>query len=343
MRRSASGSALTDPSWISVLVWLVIGRILSCARSGVHARSCARPSLSPTAARRCDRSVDEQAEPDRVTLAAVIERLGAVTEVDGAVDDLDLQLGDHGVATLDERFAHAAARLALDDFERAVLAAIALRELSPELGAALGRLAPAAPAGAATPRAVARLLAGPGVSVADVLFALGPGERLRRLGAVRSAPAPEGTALADRGVVLADRLAAILLGAAIDDPERGGRLRRVAPAVLPFGRAAVLERIAGLVGQIAGPPVAVHGPDAAPAIAQAAGRGLACVACGELADPGLAHDAVLAATLEQRVLVVDRLAALQPADRVLLPDRLALVPGAVLCLAGPDELTTLEH
>ncbi len=287
--------------------------------------------------------MDETAELERVTLAAVIERLGTISAVEQAVDDLDLQLGGHGVATLDERFAHAADRLALDDFERAVLATIALRELSPELGAALGRLAPPAPGGTATPRAVARLLTGPGVSVADVLFALGPSERLRRNGAVRMPPAPDGTALADRGVVLADRLAAILLGAAIDDPERGGRLRRVTGLELPFGRADVLARIAGLVAQSDGPPLAVHGPDAVVAIAQAAGRGLVCVACADLSDPELARDAVLVAALEQRVLVVDRLTALQPADRVLLPDRLALVPGAILCLAGPDELTALEH
>jgi hypothetical protein len=160
---------------------------------------------------------------------------------------------------------------------------------------------------------------------------------------VRLPPAPDGTALADRGLVLADRIAAVLLGAAIDDPARGGRLRRVVPASLPFGRADVLERIAGLIAQVGGPPLAVHGPDAALAVARAAGRGLVCVACAELTDPELAHDAVLAAALEERVLVVDRLAGLQPADRALLPDRLALLPGFVLCLAGPDELTALEH
>ena len=278
-----------------------------------------------------------------MTLATVNERLAAVAEVEHAVDDFDLQLGEHGVATLEQRFVHAADRLALDDFERAILAAVALRELSPELGAALARLAPPAPGASATPRAVARLLAGPGVSGADVLFALGPDERLRRLGAVRLPSGPEGTALADRGLVVADRLAAVLLGAAIDDPGRGGRLRRVAPSALPFGRDDVLQRIAGLVTQPDGPPLAVHGPDAAPAIAQAARRGLVCVACADLSDPELARDAVLTAALEQRVLVVDRLGGLPPADRVLLPDRLALVPGAVLCLAGPDELTALEH
>ncbi len=287
--------------------------------------------------------MDEQAELDRVSVAAVIERLGAVMAVDAALDDFDLQLGDDGVATLERRFARAADRLALDDLERAIVGALALRELSPELGAALGRLAPAAPSAAATPRAVARLLAGPAVSLADVLFALGPGERLRRHGAVRIAPAPEPTALADRPIVLADRLVAVLLGAALDDPGRAGRLRRVAPACVPLGRSVVLERIAGLVGQVDGPPLAVHGPDAAPVLAQAAGRGLVCVACAELGDPELARDAVLAAALEQRVLVVDRLAGLQPAERLLLADRLALVPRAVLCLAGPDELTALEH
>lgn len=285
----------------------------------------------------------EHDELDRVTLASVIERLAAVAEVDPVLDDLDVQLGAQGVVTLEHRFAQAAGALALDGFERAVLAAVALRDLSPQLGAALARLAPTSPGAAATPRAVARLLAGPGVSVADVLFALGPDERLRRQGAVRTAAAAEATPLADRAVVLADRLAALLLGAPIDDPSCGGRLRRLAPQALPFGRGPVLARIAALLAQAGGPPLAVHGPDAAPAIAQAAGRGLLCVACAELADAGVARDALLATALEQRVLVVDRLAALAPADRSALPDRLALVPGAVVCLAGADELTALEH
>jgi hypothetical protein len=278
-----------------------------------------------------------------VTIAAVIARLAGVAAVGPLRDDLDLRLGAEGVATLEQRFVHAADRLALDDFARAVLAAVALRELSPRLGAALGRLAPAGPGGAATPRAVGRLLAGPGVSLADVLSALGPGERLRRHGAVRLSPAPDGSALPDRSVVLADRLTAVLLGAAIDGPARGGRLRRVAPASLPSGHTDVVERIAGLIEQDDGPPLAVLGPDAALAVAGAAGRGLVCVAGAELADPYLARDAVLAATLEQRVLVVDRLAGLEAADRELLPDRLALARGAVLCLDGPGELTALEH
>jgi hypothetical protein len=277
------------------------------------------------------------------TIAAVIARLAGVAAVGPLRDDLDLRLGAEGVATLEQRFVHAADRLALDDFARAVLAAVALRELSPRLGEALGRLAPAGPGGAATPRAVARLLAGPGVSLADVLVALGPGERLRRHGAVRLSPAPDGSALADRGVVLADRLTAVLLGTAIDDPARGGRLRLVAPASLPPGHTDVVERIARLIGQDDGPSLAVLGPDAALAVAGAAGRGLVCVAIAELADPYLARDAVLAAALEERVLVVDRLAGLQAADRALLPDRLAVARGAVLCLGGFDELTALEH
>ena len=285
--------------------------------------------------------------PESVTLGAVAARAATIAGGDHELTDFDLALGaERGVAGVESRFALAAERLGLDELEAAILAAVALRELWPELGAALAGLAPAAaPAGAATPRAVARLLAGGGVSIADVLVALGPDERLRALGAVRLPPAPEGTALADRPLVLADRLAGVLIGAAIDDPARGGRLRRVAPTPLPFGREDALEQIAGLLGQApqARPPLAVHGPDAALAIAVAAGRGLACIACTDLADPELARDAVLAATLEERVLVVDRLGALPPADRALLVERLTLVPGAIFCLEGAEELPALEH
>ncbi|MDP1848725.1 MAG: ATP-binding protein [Solirubrobacteraceae bacterium] len=289
---------------------------------------------------------EPEIELRQVTLADVAARAATIAECEATLSDHDLSLGaERGVAGVEQRFALACERLGLDELERAILAAVALREVSPELGAALGRLAPPAPGGAATPRAAARLLAGDGVSVADVLVALGPHDRLRGLGAVRSAPPPDGIALADRPIVLADRLAGVLLGAVIDDPARGGRLRRVAPTPLPFGRERALERIAGLLGPApaARPPLAVHGPDAALAIACATGRGLVCVACADLADAELAQDAVLAAALEDRVLVVDRLGVLQAAERAMLPDRLARVPGAVLCLEGADELPALEH
>ncbi len=284
-----------------------------------------------------------EADDGRVTLLAVAERVAAVAGIAAELEPFDLQAGDGAVASLEDRFELAAARLGLDDLERAVLAAAALREISPQLGDALAQLAAPAPAGAATPRALARLLAGPGVSLADVLGALGPQERLRRLGALRFAPAPEGAALADRPLAVADRLAALLLGAAIDDPARAGRLRRSAPPRLPFGRAGAIARLAGLLGCSPRPVVAVHGPDAALAIGHAAGQGLLHVAAAELASGELALDAVLAATLERRVLVVDRLGDVQPADRVALPDRIAALPGVVLCLAGPDELVALDH
>lgn len=280
---------------------------------------------------------------DGVTLDAVVERLAAVADVPARLDELELHAGDGAVATAQRRFAVAADRLGLDDLERAVLAAVALRELSPALGEALARLAAPAPGGAATPRAVGRLLAGPGVSAADVLAALGPGERLRRLGAVRLAAAPDATALADRPLVLADRLGALLLGAAVDDPSAGGRLRRIEPPQLPFGRSAAVARLAGLLATEPRPLVAAHGPDAALAVAHAAGRGLLRVGAAQLADGELARDAVVAATLERRLLVVDRLADVQPAERRLLTDRLAALPGAVLCLEGADELVVLEH
>jgi hypothetical protein len=135
------------------------------------------------------------------------------------------------------------------------------------------------------------------------------------------------------------------LGAPIDDPGARGLLRRVERSPLPFGREDALERLTGLLRAdgVARPPIAVHGPDAAQAIANASGGGLLCAGAAALADPDLARDALLAATLEGRVLVVDRLSELALADRVTLPDRLAALPEVVLCLAGPDELAVLEN
>ena len=287
------------------------------------------------------------APPDRVTLSAVAARLAGIADVEARVDDLDLHLGrDRGVATLEERFEVAAERLGLDDLERAVLAAVALRDLAPELAAALAQLAPAPAAGYATARAVGRLLAGPGVSVADVLVVLGPGQRLRGLGAIRMADAAaDPVPLADRPLLLGDRLAAMLMGAPIDDPGTGGLVRRVDRSPLPFGRAGTIEQLRGLLDVVGPrrPPLAVHGPDAPQALCNAAGRGLVCVGANTIADAATARDALLAATLEDRVLVVDRFGDLTPADRVVLPDRLAALRHCVLCLAGSHELPALEH
>src|SRR5204862_3348252 len=131
----------------------------------------------------------------------------------------------------------------------------------------------------------------------DVLVVLGPGQRLRGLGAIRLAEAaPEPAPLADRPLLLGDRLAAMLVGAPIDDPGAGGLLRRVDRSLLPFGRVESIEQLRTLLGVYGPrrPPLAVHGADAAHALCSAAGRGLVCVAAGALADAGVARDAVLA-------------------------------------------------
>lgn len=282
--------------------------------------------------------------PDPGTFGALAQRLAGEDGPVAVLDDLDRWMGDEaGKSTLEQRLDVVVDRLGLDALEAAVLAAVALRDVSPQLGAALSGLGPPAPSGAATPRAVARLLSGPGVSVADILVSLEPAEALRASGAVRVIPGPEGTAPADRGLACADVIAGVLLGAGICDD---GPLRRVEPSPLPFGRPEAIAAIAATLEQDAAgrPPLAVHGTDAPLAVAEAGGCGLVCVAAAEIGDPELVADARLIAALEQRTLVVDRLGAPAPAERVALADRLVRgVPGALLCLEGPDELIALEH
>ena len=177
------------------------------------------------------------------------ERLAAVAEVARRPRRFRPQLGDErGVATLDERFEHVgrsprARRHRTRDPRRGRAAravAGARRRARAARARGAGRRGDAARdrAPARGPGRVGRRRAGrarPRRAAAPAAARCGWGVRHPR--ARRSPTAP---------VVVADRLAGVLLGAAIDDPTCGGRLRRVAPMALPFGRAEVVARIAGL-------------------------------------------------------------------------------------------------
>jgi ATPase family protein associated with various cellular activities (AAA)/winged helix domain-containing protein len=239
-----------------------------------------------------------------------------------------------GVADADERLAAAAARLGLDALDGAVLAVCAAPELHPRYGSLYAYLQDDVTRRLASPRLVASLLAGDGVDRGDVLACFGPHAHLARLGAIRMlAPEPP-LPLADRPVKVADRLAAFILGAGGGLAETGAPvpLRRVEAQQAGEGRREALAEVARLLGADTHLPLMVCGPDAPAIVSAAAGAPLLLLDVHDLERADAMADAALACALEGRLLVLDGLDDLKPADRARLlraiderPERTVLV------------------
>ena len=134
---------------------------------------------------------------------------------------------DGGAENADARLADAAARLGLDALDTAVLGLCAAPELDPRYGRLFAYLHDDVTRRLASPRLVANLLAGDGVSHSDILACFRSDAPLRRRGAIRFIEGDGTVPLGDRPAKLADPLAAFLLGLEAPlDPPSGGRLRR---------------------------------------------------------------------------------------------------------------------
>src|SRR5881396_219178 len=97
-------------------------------------------------------------------------------------DELALSLARASGDALDDRLDEAAAVLELDLLDAAVLALSAAPELSPRYGRLYAYLHDDVTRKLASPRLIARLLEGEGVSAADVLACFGETAPLRRCG-----------------------------------------------------------------------------------------------------------------------------------------------------------------
>jgi len=277
--------------------------------------------------------VASTAEPqalDAVTFAFLAERIGAAVQDVAArdpnptdpfrglyiSDDLALSLaGTAPGATFDERLAEAAARLALDPLDAAVLGLCAAPELSPRYGRLYAYLQDDVTRKLATPRLVSELLQGPGVAPVDVLRSFAASAPLRDRGALRLLEGEAVVPLAERAVKLGERLVSFLLGARLDAGGSNPRLRPVAPLLLDPGRAAVVERLAALLAADPPLPVIVAGPDAAALVTGAVEQPLLLADVRDLGDRELMADASLVCALERRRLCFDGLDLLEPAER----------------------------
>ncbi len=248
-------------------------------------------------------------------------------------DDQALALAaDARAEDADARLADAAARLGLDALDTAVLGLCAAPELHPRYGRLFAYLHDDVTRRLASPRLVAELLAGDGVTAADVLACFGHAAALRRTGALRLIEGEGTTPLGDRAVKVADPLAAFLLGLRAPlDPL--GRLRREpVPAESP-GRDETVAEIAGYLAAATKLPLVVAGPDAAALMARAAGRPLLLTNVRDLSKPDVMADAALCCALEGRLLCGDGLERLEPAERAALLRALDEYPDQLVLLA----------
>src|SRR4051794_41415240 len=190
---------------------------------------------------------------------------------------------DGGAENADARLADAAARLGLDALDTAVLGLAAAPELDPRYGRLFAYLHDDVTRRLASPRLVANLLAGDGVSHSDILACFRSDAPLRRRGAIRFVEGDGTVPLGDRPAKLADPLAAFLLGLdAPLDPPSGGRLRRQPIPTTHPRRGETVEELRRLLATHSRlPPVGAGGgappggPPAAPRRPGPAGAGRA--------------------------------------------------------------------
>jgi hypothetical protein len=232
-------------------------------------------------------------------------------------DEQALRLArERDVDELDARLADAGTKLGLSALEQSVLAVCAAPELSPRYGRLYAYLHDDVTRKLASPRLVARLLAPAGATEAEVLACFAGDGPLRARGALKLLDAGGPVPLAERQLKTADRLAAFLLGTALDEPSRDGRLRRVpAPAYDP-GRRGTVEDLRGALGVESMLPVVVAGPDAAAVLAVALDRPLVVLDVAQTPDADAILDAELAAALAGAELCFDGLERLDPGERV---------------------------
>jgi len=232
-------------------------------------------------------------------------------------DEQALRLAREGdAAELDARLEEAGAKLGLSSLEQSVLAVCAAPELSPRYGRLYAYLHDDVTRKLASPRLVARLLARDGATEADVLACFATEAPLRARGALRLLDPGGPIPLAERQVKTADRLAAFLLGARLDEPSRDGRLRLLPVPPYDPGRQATVEELRSLLAVESRLPVVVAGPDAAALLAMALDRPLALLDVHQAVEPESMLDGELAAALAGAQLCFDGLDRLDPGERV---------------------------
>src|SRR5215210_850161 len=230
-------------------------------------------------------------------------------------DETALQLTrGESASGADDRLAAVTAALGLDLLDAAVLATCAAPELNPRFGRLYAYLQDDVTRKLPSARLVGHLLEGDGVTAADVMASFDQDRPLRRLGAVKLLGDAQ-TPLAERPLKVADRLAAHLLGARLDDLPAPSRLRLVALPAHDPGRHDHVAAIAAMLSRPSDLPLVLVGPDAEALLAKAYGRPLVVAHVRDMEQRDVMADAALISALEGRPLIFEGLEDLEPGER----------------------------
>jgi hypothetical protein len=230
-------------------------------------------------------------------------------------DETALQLTrGESASGADDRLESVCRALGLDLLDSAVLATCAAPELNPRFGRLFAYLQDDVTRKLPSARLVGHLLEGEGVTAADVMTSFDQNGPLRRLGAVKLLGDAQ-TPLAERPLKIADRLAAHLLGARMDDLPAPARLRLVPMPAHDPGRHEHVEAVAAMLRHPSDLPVVLCGPDAEALFANAYGRPLVVVHVRDMDQRDVMADAALISALEDRPIVFEGLEDLDPAER----------------------------
>ena len=230
-------------------------------------------------------------------------------------DEVALELTRGASASsADERLGAASRALGLDLLDSAVLAVCAAPELNPRFGRLYAYLQDDVTRKLPSARLVGHLLEGDGLSAADVMTSLDRDRPLRRHGAVKLLGDAQ-TPLAERPIKVADRLAAFLVGARMDDLPAPLKLRLVPMPAHDPGREEAVGTVAAILSRPSSLPVVIAGPDAESLLAKATGRPLVVVDVRDMENRDVMADAALIAALEGRPVVFEGLEELDPGER----------------------------
>ena len=230
-------------------------------------------------------------------------------------DETALQL-THGESAsgADDRLAAVCQALGLDLLDAAVLAVCAAPELNPRFGRLFAYLQDDVTRKLPSARLVGHLLEGDGVTAADVMSSFDQDRALRRLGAIKLLGDAQ-TPLAERPLKVADRLAAHLLGARLDELPAPTRLRLVELPPHDPGRHQHVAAVAAMLQRPSELPVVLCGPDAEALLAKAYGRPLVVAHVRDMEQRDVMADAALISALEGRPIAFEGLQDLDPAER----------------------------
>jgi hypothetical protein len=233
-------------------------------------------------------------------------------------DETALQLTrGESASGADDRLEAVTRALGLDLLDSAVLATCAAPELNPRFGRLFAYLQDDVTRKLPSARLIGHLLEGEGVTAADVMASFDQDGPLRRLGAVKLLGDAQ-TPLAERPIKLADRLAAHLLGARMDDLPAPARLRLVPIPAHDPGRNEHVAAVAAMLRRPSELPIVLCGPDAEALLAKAYERPLVVAHVRDMEQRDVMADAALISALEARPIVFEGLEDLDPGERARL-------------------------